>query len=174
VKPRETFLRKVLFSRRLKLRGLIEGADMKMRFRRPGETFAGQGRSASSAKSAPRSSGRGIELGYLAFGNGISPAVEHHEDSDRRASMLSTALAMTPYIPFGSPVAIKRTAPHRQPPSNCSTVPLMILILIENSDRTNPRLFASQCELRHRAAALDKHDQSLLHSDLRGAANASG
>ena len=42
VKPRKTFLSKVLFFRRLKLRGLIERTDMKMRFRRPGETFASQ------------------------------------------------------------------------------------------------------------------------------------
>jgi hypothetical protein len=101
VKPRETFLRKVLFSRRLKLRGTIEGADMKMRFCRSREAFASQRRSASSAKSAPRSPGRGIELGYLAFGNGISPAVEYHEDNDRRASMPSTTLAMTPIYALG-------------------------------------------------------------------------
>jgi len=42
VKPRKTFLGKVLFSRRLKLRGLIERTDMKMRLRRPGQTFASQ------------------------------------------------------------------------------------------------------------------------------------
>ena len=42
VKPRKTFVGKVLFSRRLKLRGLIESTDMKMRLRRPGETFASQ------------------------------------------------------------------------------------------------------------------------------------
>jgi hypothetical protein len=101
VKPRETFSRKVLFSRRLKLRGTIEGADMKMRFCRSREAFASQRRSASSAKSAPRSPGRGIELGYLAFGNGISPAVEYHEDNDRRASMPSTTLAMTPIYALG-------------------------------------------------------------------------
>ena len=101
VKPRKTFVRKVLFSHRLKLRGPIEGADMKMRFCRPGETFASQGRSASGAKSAPRSPGRGIELAYLAFGNGISPAVEYHEDSDWRASMPSTTLAMTPIYALG-------------------------------------------------------------------------
>jgi hypothetical protein len=101
VKPRETFPRKVVFSRRLKLRGTIEGADMKMRFRRPGETFASQGRPAPRAKSAPHSPGSGIELGYLAFGNGISPAVEYHEDSDRRASMPPTALAMTPIYALG-------------------------------------------------------------------------
>src|SRR6266851_7367010 len=29
-------------------------------------------------------------------------------------------------MPFGSPVAMKRTAPHRQLPSNCSSVPLII------------------------------------------------
>ena len=34
-------------------------------------------------------------------------------------------MAMTPITPFGSPVAIKWTSPHRQPPSNCSVVPLM-------------------------------------------------
>jgi hypothetical protein len=99
--PGETFLRKVLLSRRLKLRGTIEGADMKMRFRRPGEAFASQGRSASGAKSAPGSPGRRIELGYLAFSNGISPTVEYHEDSDRRASMPSTTLAMTPVYSLG-------------------------------------------------------------------------
>ena len=42
VKPWKAFLGKVLFSRRLKLRGLIERTDMKMRFRRSGETFASQ------------------------------------------------------------------------------------------------------------------------------------
>ena len=42
VQPRQTLLQKVLFSRRLKLRCAIEDADMKMRFRRAGETFASQ------------------------------------------------------------------------------------------------------------------------------------
>ena len=96
VKPRETFLRKVLFSRRLKLRGTIEGADMKMRFCRSREAFASQRRSASSAKSAPRSPGRGIELGYLAFGDRVGRTFECDKNRSRCAGVSPATLAMAP------------------------------------------------------------------------------
>ena len=84
----------------LKPRGLIEGADMEVRFRRPGQTFARKGRTAPGAKSAARSPRRRIELGYFSFSNLIRRAVECHEDRNRRTGVLSTALAMAPIFPF--------------------------------------------------------------------------
>jgi hypothetical protein len=42
VKPGKALFGKVLLFRRLKLGGLIKRTDMKMRFRRPWESFAGQ------------------------------------------------------------------------------------------------------------------------------------
>ena len=66
--------------RRLKLRGLIEGADMEVRFGRPGQTFASQGRTALGAESAARFPRRRIELRYFTFGDLIRLAVECHED----------------------------------------------------------------------------------------------
>jgi hypothetical protein len=86
--------------RRLKPRGLIEGADMEVRFRRPGQTFARKGRTAPGAKSAARSPRRRIELGYFSFTNLIRLAVERHEDRNRRAGVFSTALAMAPIFPL--------------------------------------------------------------------------
>jgi len=67
-----------------------------MRFRWTRKTFASQGRSAFGAESAPGSTGRGIELGYLAFGNGVRSAVEQDKSRNRRAGVPSTTLAMTP------------------------------------------------------------------------------
>src|SRR5208283_1634514 len=84
--------------RRLKARSLIEGADMEVRFRRPGQTFASQGRTAPGAKSAARFPRRRIELGYFAFGDLIRLAVECHQNRNRRAGVLSTTLAMTPIL----------------------------------------------------------------------------
>src|SRR5947209_12606461 len=98
---------------------------MELRFSRQGLAFACQRRPAPGAKSPP-STGRRIELGYLTFGNGIRSAVECHEDGDGRTAMLPATLTMAPRDPFGWPVAMKRTAPQRQPPSNCSVVPLII------------------------------------------------
>jgi hypothetical protein len=99
VEPRQAFLWKIL-SPRLKPRGVIERTDREMRFRRPGETFARQSGPALGAKSTPRSPWRRIKLGDLAFGNGISLAVECDKDRNRRARMPSTTLAMTPIDPL--------------------------------------------------------------------------
>ena len=74
---------------------------MKMCFCRIGQAFAGQGRSTSGTKAPPRFAGRRIKLAYFTFRNAISFAVEQREDSDRRASMASTTLAMTPIHRLG-------------------------------------------------------------------------
>src|SRR5438105_14546057 len=94
VKPRQTLLGEYV-PRRLKLRGLIECADMEMRFSRQGLAFAGQRRPAPGAKSPPPT-GRRIELGYLTFGNGIRSAIVCHEDGNGRPAMFRTTLAMPP------------------------------------------------------------------------------
>ena len=99
LKPRQTFLWKIL-SPRLKPRGLIERTDREMRFRRPRETFASQSRPALGAKPAPCSPWRRIELGDLAFDNGIRLAIKCYEDGNRCATMPSTTLAMTPIHPL--------------------------------------------------------------------------
>jgi len=52
-------------------------------------------------KAPPRFAGRRIKLAYFTFRNAISIAVEQREDSDRRASMPSTTLAMTPIHRLG-------------------------------------------------------------------------
>jgi len=57
-------------------RALNERTNMEMRFRRPRQAFASQGRAASAAEATSRLPRRRIELGYLAFGNGISFAVK--------------------------------------------------------------------------------------------------
>jgi hypothetical protein len=84
---------------RLKPGGLIESADMKMRFSRRAFTFARQGGPAPCAESAPPAGGR-IELRYLPFGYRISVTPECHEHRNRRTAMLATALAMAPRHPF--------------------------------------------------------------------------
>lgn len=99
MEPWQAFFGKVL-SRWPKQRGLIEGADMEMRFCRQIHGFAGQGGAAPCAKSARCFPRRRIEPGYLAFDNLISFAVERYEYGDRRAGMPSTALAMAPIHPF--------------------------------------------------------------------------
>jgi len=76
VQPGQALLRKVLLACRLKARGLNERTDMEMRFRRPRQAFASQGRAASAAEATPRLPRRRIELGDLAFGNGIGFAVK--------------------------------------------------------------------------------------------------
>ena len=76
VQPGQALLGKVLFACRLKARGLNERTNMEMRFRRPRQAFASQGRAASAAEATSRLPRRRIELGYLAFGNGISFAVK--------------------------------------------------------------------------------------------------
>jgi hypothetical protein len=69
---------------------------MEMRFsRRQGFAFAGQRRPATGAESSPPT-GRRIELGYLAFGNDISGALECRKDGDGRATVFPTTLAMAP------------------------------------------------------------------------------
>ena len=85
--------------RRLKPGGLIESADMKMRFSRRAFTFARQGGPAPCAESAPPAGGR-IELRYLPFGYRISVTPECHEHGNRRTAMLATALAMAPRHPL--------------------------------------------------------------------------
>ncbi len=99
VQPRETLLGKIM-PRRLKPRGLIEGADMEVRFHRSGQTFASQGRTAPGAESAACFPGCRIELGYFALGNLVRLAVERHEDGNRRAGVLAAAFAMTPINPL--------------------------------------------------------------------------
>ena len=76
VQPGQALLGKVLFACRLKARGLNERTNMEMRFRQPGQAFASQGRAASAAEATSRLPRRRIELGDLAFGNGISFAVK--------------------------------------------------------------------------------------------------
>jgi hypothetical protein len=69
--PGQALLGKVLFACRLKARGFDECTNMEMRFRRSKQAFASQGRAASAAEATSRLPGRRIELGYLAFSNGI-------------------------------------------------------------------------------------------------------
>jgi hypothetical protein len=113
--------------RRLQLRGLIECADMEMRQRYLGQAFASQSRSAPRAKSAPRFSWRGIELGYLAFGHRIGSRFKGDEDRHGRAGMSSTTLVMTP-IHADRLTGRGNTdrAPQRQPPSKCFVAALII------------------------------------------------
>ncbi len=113
--------------RRLKPCRLIEGAEMEVRFRRPGQTFASQGRTAPDAESAARLPGRRIELGYFAFGNLICLAVERHEDRNRRAGVLSAAFAVTPIntLRYASGNKADPTA-EAASASNCSILPLII------------------------------------------------
>src|SRR5215469_4712227 len=100
VQPRQAFLDKTVFGR-LQLRSLIECANMEMRQCHLGQAFARQSRAAPPAKSAACLSGRGIELGDLAFGHRIGSRLECDEDRDRSAGMSSTTLAMTPVHAFG-------------------------------------------------------------------------
>lgn len=101
MQPRQALLQKVLSFCRFKLRGLIERTNMEMRLHRPWEAFASQGRSTSGTKAAPRLAGRGVELGYLPFGNRISLQLIKREDRDRRAGMPSTTLTVTPIYRLG-------------------------------------------------------------------------
>ena len=94
--------------------GFVKGADMEMRFgrQRPAQAFAGQSRAAPGAKPPPGSPRRGIELGDLAFADGIGAAFERDEDGSRRAAVLAAALTMAPIDTFRSTSRIKtdRTA----------------------------------------------------------------
>jgi hypothetical protein len=76
VQPGQALLGKVLFACRLKARGLNERTNMEMRFRQARQAFASEGRAALAAEATSRLPGRRIELGYLAFGNGIIFAVK--------------------------------------------------------------------------------------------------
>jgi hypothetical protein len=82
--------------------GFVKGADMEMGFGRQwtAQAFTGQGRAAPGAKPPPGSARRGIELGDLAFADGIGAAFERDEDGNRRAAMLAAALTMTPIDTF--------------------------------------------------------------------------
>jgi hypothetical protein len=81
VQPGQAFLREDV-PRRPKLRGVVESADMEMRFRRQRSTQAltGQGRTAPGTKPSPGSSRRRIKLGYLTFADGVGAALERDED----------------------------------------------------------------------------------------------
>jgi hypothetical protein len=85
--------------RRFKPCGLIDCADMKMRFRRQALTLASQGGPAPGAEAAPHARRR-IELRDLALGYHIGVAPECREHGHGRAAMLATALAMAPRHPF--------------------------------------------------------------------------
>src|SRR5215469_11756574 len=69
---------------------------MEMCQRDVGQAFASQGRPAPRAKSAPGFPRRGIELKNFAFGNRVVFRFEGDEYGNRRASVSSTTLAVTP------------------------------------------------------------------------------
>jgi hypothetical protein len=96
MQPWQAFFRKYV-PRRFKPRGLIERANMKMRFSRA-LPFARQSGPAPCAEAAPPAGGR-IELRYLPFGYRISVAIESHEHGDGRTTVPPTALAMAPRHP---------------------------------------------------------------------------
>ena len=98
MQPGQALLREYV-PRWLKSRGLVKCANMEMRFGRQPLAFAGQCRPALGAKSAPRPR-RGVELGYLAFGNSIIGPLECREDRDGCTAMLATTLAVAPRHPF--------------------------------------------------------------------------
>src|SRR5213082_2641705 len=101
MQPRQALLGKDVPRRRSKPLGMVKGADVKMRFRRPAEAFAGQSRAASRAKSAARPARRRVELGYLAFGYLVRRVFQRDEHGDWRAAVLAAALAVTPVHPLG-------------------------------------------------------------------------
>src|SRR5262249_26892723 len=116
VEPRQAFLGKILSPPRLQPCGVIERPDMEMRLRRPGPTFARQRGPEPGPKSPPRSPGRRIKLGDLACGHGIRRAVEGREDSNWRARMPATTLAMTPIDPHGCTHGDKTDRPAQAAP----------------------------------------------------------
>jgi hypothetical protein len=93
MQPRQTFFREYM-PRWPEPGGLVERADMKMRFRRA-HTFARQGRPAPRAESA-QPAGRRTELRYLPCRHRIGITRKRHEHRDRRTAVLAAALAMAP------------------------------------------------------------------------------
>jgi hypothetical protein len=124
--PREAFFREYV-PRWLQFSRPIEGPNIEMRFGRQPDAFTSQGRSAPGTKPAPGFSQRRVELAYFALGDRISRLFERNEYRSRRSAVSTATLAMAPvYIPFGFPVAMKRIAPHKQPPSNLPAVSLIV------------------------------------------------
>ena len=74
----------------------VERTDMKMRLGRQPHGFAGQCRSASTAKPASGSSRRRIELGYLTLRDRISRAFKRDKNRSGCAGMLAATLAVAP------------------------------------------------------------------------------
>jgi hypothetical protein len=99
VEPRQLFVpEKVLGG--LQWRGIVESADVEMRFRRQSCYFARQRGTAPLAEAAHRA-GRRSELGDLAAGHDIGAVLETDEHGNRRTAVPSAALAMTPENRFG-------------------------------------------------------------------------
>jgi hypothetical protein len=86
---------------RLQLGRAVKRADMKMRFGWQACAFAGQCRSAPSAKPAASSSRRRIELCYLAFGNSVSRMFECEKNRSWCAAMPAATFTMAPIDSFG-------------------------------------------------------------------------
>jgi hypothetical protein len=80
--------------------GIVESADMEMRFGRQSRYFACQRGTAPLAETAHCARRRGV-LCDLATGHDIGAMLETDEHGDRRAAVLSAALAMTPENRFG-------------------------------------------------------------------------
>lgn len=79
----------------LQLHGIVERSDVEMRFGRQSRDFTCQGGAALPAETAHRA-GRRVEFGDLAAGHDVGAVIEANEHGNRRAAMLSAALAMTP------------------------------------------------------------------------------
>jgi hypothetical protein len=75
--------------------GIVESADVEVRLGRQDRDFTGQGGTALLAETA-HCSRRRRELGDLALRHDVGAVIEPNEHGDRRAAVLSAALAMTP------------------------------------------------------------------------------
>jgi hypothetical protein len=95
VEPRQALLREDV-PRWLKFGGPIERTDREMCFGRQSCTLAGQGRATPRTKPAAGSSRRGIELGYLAFGDRVGRTFECDKNRSRCAGVSPATLAMAP------------------------------------------------------------------------------
>ena len=99
VEPRQLLVPEIVPGR-LQPCGIVERADMEVRFGRQSRDFAGQGGTALPTETTHCSRRRG-ELGDLAAGHAIGAMIETNEHGNRRAAVLSAALAMTPENRFG-------------------------------------------------------------------------